>query len=207
MAIRDYGELDDIHLDVLREIGNIGSGTAATSLSDMLARRVDIAVPTIKILDYESVTEELGGPETMIIGMLLFLEGDVNGMIMFLLQKEFAHITLNALLGESLESFAELGEMEYSAMKEVANIMAGSYVNAISSMTGLNINISVPDVSIDMLGAIISVPAIYYANISDKIIFIGDAFNSDEEQAASHILMIPDMESLEKIMTNLGIDL
>ena len=55
MAIRDYGELDDIHLDVLREIGNIGSGNAATSLSDMLARRVDIAVPTIKILDYESV--------------------------------------------------------------------------------------------------------------------------------------------------------
>ena len=85
MAIHDYGELDDIHLDVLREIGNIGSGNAATSLSDMLARRVDIAVPTIKILDYGAVTEELGGPETMIIGMLLFLEGKVNVMIMFLL--------------------------------------------------------------------------------------------------------------------------
>ena len=61
MAIRDYGELDDIHLDVLREIGNIGSGNAATSLSDMLARRVDIAVPTIKILDYYRLQRSLAG--------------------------------------------------------------------------------------------------------------------------------------------------
>jgi chemotaxis protein CheC len=194
-------------MDVLREIGNIGSGNAATSLSNMLMRPVGINVPQIRILDYNQVVTALGGPETMIVGLLLSLSGDVTGMMMFLLQKDFAHMTLNALLGQAFNDFSEVDEMGYSAMTEVANIMAASYVNAVSTLTGLNINISVPDICIDMAGAILSVPAIHYANISDKIIFIEDEFSSQEENAISHILMIPDVESLQKIMTNLGIEI
>lgn len=207
MSLHSYEDLNDLHLDVLREIGNIGSGNAATSLSEMLTRPIDISVPTIRVLDYTEVVETLGGPETMIVGLLLSLGGDVSGMIMFLLHQDFAHMTLNSLLGENIQNFGEIDEMGYSAIQEVANIMAASYVNAISSMTGLAINISAPEMCIDMLGAILSVPAIHYANISDKIIFIEDEFNSENETAPSHILMIPDMDSLVKIMTNLGIEL
>ncbi len=207
MPLNSYNDLNDIQMDVLREIGNIGSGNAATSLSNMLMRPVGINVPQIKILDYNQVVTALGGPETMIVGLLLSLSGDVTGMMMFLLQQDFAHMTLNALLGQAFQDFSEVDEMGYSAMTEVANIMAASYVNAVSTLTGLNINISVPDICIDMAGAILSVPAIHYANISDKIIFIEDEFNSQEENAVSHILMIPDVESLQKIMTNLGIEI
>lgn len=207
MPLNNYDDLNDLQLDVLREIGNIGSGNAATSLSSMLARPVGIDVPKINLLDYNQVVSALGGPETMIVGLLLSLSGDVTGMMMFLLQKDFAHMALNALLGESFGDFSDVDELGYSAMKEVANIMAASYVNAVSTMTGLAINISVPDICIDMAGAILSVPAIHYANISDKIIFIEDEFNSNEERATSHILMIPDVESLQKIMTNLGIEI
>lgn len=207
MALNNFDELNPIQMDVLREIGNIGSGNAATSLSTMLAKPVNIAVPKIKILDYNQVTEALGGPETMVVGLLLSLENDLSGMIMFLLQRDFAHMTLNSLLGTSLEDFSQVDEMEYSAMKEVANIMAASYVNAVSSLTNLDIGISVPDICIDMVGAILSVPAIHYANISDKIIFIEDEFSSESERMVSHILMIPDTESLAKMMANLGIDI
>lgn len=207
MSIHDYDDLNSMHLDVLREIGNIGSGNAATSLSEMLFHPVDISVPTISILDYQKVVEELGGPETMIVGMLLSLEGDVNGMIMFLLNQDFAHVTLSQLLGQEIKSFQDIDEMGYSAMTEIGNIMAASYVNAIASLTGLSINISVPSICMDMLGAIISVPAIHYANVSDKIIFISDEFGGAGEDLSSHILMIPDMESLQRIMENLGIEL
>ena len=207
MALHNYDELNDLHLDVLREIGNIGSGNAATSLSDMLAHPVYITVPTVQILDYSQVVDDLGGPETMIVGLLLSLSGDVSGMMMFLLHQGFAHMTLNALIGEDIQSFAEIDEMGYSAIKEVSNIMAASFVNAISQMTGLMINISTPDMTIDMLGAIMSVPAIHYANISDKIIFIRDEFGNDTQRAPGHILMIPDVASLEKILTNLGIEI
>lgn len=206
MALNSYEDLNDLHLDVLREIGNIGSGNAATALSSMLDRPVNISVPRIRLLDYNEVIEALGGPEVMTVGMLLTLQGDVQGMMMFLLKQNFAHMTLSALLGYGINDFSEMDEMGYSAMTEVGNIMAGSYVNAIAAMTGLTIDISVPDICVDMVGAIMSVPAIHFANISDKIIFIQDEFDSDQEENTSHILMIPDVESLQKIMINLGME-
>ncbi|MDK2812932.1 MAG: chemotaxis protein CheC [Clostridiales bacterium] len=207
MALNTYDNLNDMQMDVLREIGNIGSGNAASSLASMLTSPVNISVPKVSILDYSEVVDQLGGPETMIVGLLLALDGDVNGMIMFLLHQNFAHMTLNALLGEDIKSFEDIDEMGYSALQEVANIMAASYINAISTMTDLSINISVPAMSIDMLGAILSVPSIHYANISDKIIFIEDEFTGQDLHAPSHILLIPDVDSLGKIMTNLGIEI
>ena len=210
MALHDYNELNDMHIDALREIGNIGSGNAASSLAMMLAVQVDISVPVVRILDYEQVMDELGGPEQMIVGLLLCLDGDVNGMIMFLLHQEFANKLLESLLGEDppdVGAQGEINEMAYSALQEVANIMAASYVNAIGSLTDLNINISVPSMCMDMLGAIPSVPATHYANISDKMIFIEDKFSGENLETPNHILLIPDVESLGKIMDRLGIEL
>ena len=210
MPLHNYNDLNDLHIDALREIGNIGSGNAASSLAMMLAVQVDISVPTVRILDYEQVMEELGGPEQMIVGLLLCLDGDVNGMIMFLLHQEFANRLLESLLGEDTPDVGaqgEIDEMAYSALQEVANIMAASYVNAIGSLTELNINISVPSMCVDMLGAILSVPAIQYANISDKMIFIEDKFSGENLDTPNHILLIPDVESLGKIMDRLGIEL
>lgn len=206
MALTNFTDLNEMQLDALREIGNIGSGNAASALSSMLDRPVDIAVPKIKILDYDAVTEQLGGPEQLLVGLLFSLEGDVSGMIMFLLQKEFAHMVLNTLLGTTLEENGEVDEMSESAIQEVGNIMAASYINAMAELTGLSINLSVPSLCIDMAGSILSVPAIYYANISDKIILIEDEFNRTSDAAQSHVLLIPEVESLQKIMQSLGLE-
>lgn len=207
MAIKDYDDLNEIQMDVLKEIGNIGAGNAATSLADMLMTPIDISVPVVRILDYEEATERLGGPETMIVGLMIQLEGDFQGMIMFLLEKEFAIHTLNTLMGTEINSFTELDEVALSAFKELANIMAASYVNTIASMTGMRIDLTVPDLCIDMLGAILSVPAIHYANISDKIILIEGEFNGEDSKSTNHVLLLPDVESLDKIMSVLGIEL
>ncbi|MEA4892923.1 MAG: chemotaxis protein CheC [Peptococcaceae bacterium] len=206
MALKNYGDLNDMQLDALREIGNIGSGNAASSISLMLNRQVDIAVPVVRILDYQEVVENLGGPEQLLIGLLLSLQGQVTGMIMFLLHKDFAHLALNTLIGAEFDETSPLDEMGQSVIQEIGNIMAASYVNAIASLTGLEITISVPELCVDMAGAILSVPAIYYANISDKIIYIEDEFGHAEKRAASHILLIPEVDSLQKIMTSLGLD-
>ncbi|MCH4240074.1 MAG: chemotaxis protein CheC [Oscillospiraceae bacterium] len=206
MALHDLTDLNDMHLDVLREIGNIGSGNAASALSTMLAKPINIAVPKINVLDYNTAVDSLGGPENLLVSLLFTMTDDVKGMMIFLLQKDFAHMLINTLLGSDLKSFNDIGEIELSALKEVGNIMAASYVNAISTLADLRMNISVPDICIDMAGAILSVPAIHYANISDKIIFINDEFSAEGQNASSQVLMIPDMESLDKIMKNLGLD-
>lgn len=204
MTLNDYGDLNEMQLDALREIGNIGSGNAATALSQMLDRPVNIAVPQITVLDYQTVTEKLGGPEELMIGLLLTISGDLTGIIMFLLQKEFANMILSDLVGD-IGSFDGDDEMGSSAVMEVGNIMAASYVNAIASLTGLRIELSPPSLCMDMVGAILSVPTIYYADISDKILLIEDEFNNNVEHAASHVLLIPEVDALQKMMTSLGL--
>ena len=181
-----YEDLDEMQLDALREIGNIGSGNAATALSEMLNRQVDITVPQIGILEYAEVTESLGGPEQLLVGLMFQLHGDVTGMIMFLLKKEFAHLILQELMGIPFPENGELDEMSSSAIQEVGNIMAGSFANAIA-------------------GAILSAPAIYYANISDKIICIEDELSNGTKGAGTHVLMVPEVDSLQKIMESLGL--
>ena len=207
--MNNYDDLNDLHIDVLREIGNIGSGNAASALSTMLDRKVDISVPVVRVLDYAQVTEELGGPEELMAGLLLSLMGDVSGMIMFLLHKDFAHMVINTLTGMELENVGVLDEFSSSAICEVGNIMAASYVNAIASLTGLTIDITPPDICVDMVGAILSVPAIYFANMGDRIIFIQDEFDKQEDdtKSSSHILMLPEADSLNNIMTKLGLEL
>ena len=130
MAFENY-ELNEMQFDALKEIGNIGSGHAASALSSMLDRPIDINVPQIDILDYTEVVENLGGPENVLAGILMSLTGDVSGMIMFLIHKPFVKILLSNLLGMEIEDNLDLDEMGQSAIKEVGNIIAASYVNAI----------------------------------------------------------------------------
>ena len=206
MPSETFDKLNDMHIDALREIGNIGSGNAASALSTMLSCPVNISVPSVQILDYNTAVDQMGGPEQMIVGSLISLEGDVQGMILFLLQKNFSTMMIRTLLGNDAPDVESIDEMGYSAIQEVANIMAASYLNAIASLTGLTIGMSTPSLCIDMLGAILSVPTIYYANISDKIIYIEDEFSGHDFRAPSHILLIPDMDSLKNIMGKLGLE-
>ena len=203
MSFENY-ELNEMQFDALKEIGNIGSGHAASALSSMLDRPIDMNVPQISILDYNEVVNNLGGPENVLAGILMSLSGDVSGMIMFLIHKPFVKILLSNLLGMDIEDNFDLDEMSQSAIKEVGNIIAASYVNAIAELTSLSIEISPPELSVDMVGSVLSLPAIYYANISDKIIFIKDELDK-EDAASSQIILIPDVDSLKKIMESLGL--
>jgi chemotaxis protein CheC len=206
MALTDYSDLNDMHLDVLREIGNIGSGNAASSLSQMIGQAVYIDVPDVRILDSSQVIELMGGPETMIAGLMVCLTGNIEGMMMFLIDQRFAGVLLQALMGIENTDFNDIDDMSKSAIQEMSNIMTASFVNAIADMTGLTIDKTAPAICIDMLGAIMNVPATFFANMSDKILFIQNEFGSEEPKAPAHIIMMPDIESLTRLMGSLGIE-
>ncbi len=203
----NYDNLNDLQIDVLKEIGNIGAGNAATTLSMMLSKKVDMSVPKVNIIDIQEISNILGGPENQVVGILFTISQDVEGMMMFILKQEFAHLVVNQLMGRDLESFSDFEEMDLSALKEIGNIMAASYVNAISSLTNLGINISVPSIAIDMAGAILSVPAIEFGKIGDKVLFIEEEFMGDGENVDSYLLLIPEIDSLHKILKILGVEL
>ena len=153
-------EVSTTYFDVLKEIGNIGAGNATTALASMLQSKVDMKVPNVMVVEFKDVGTLLGGEEQEMAGAYLGVEGDITGSILFLTKKEAALGVAKKLLGEYCGD--ELGEMECSAVKEVSNIITGSYLNALATLTGLTIYPSVPDLCVDMAGAILSVPAIQF---------------------------------------------
>lgn len=201
----NFEELNNMQIDVLKEIGNIGAGNAATALAKILNKKIDMDVPKAKILEFQEVTEILGGAEILVSGILLKVSGDITGDIMFILELKAAHILVNILLGKPLDSITEFSEIEISALKEIGNILAGSYLSSLSCLTGLKIYPSVPELAIDMAGAIISVPAIEFGKIGDTVLYIETEFSEGSNKVIGNFFLIPDVESYDTLLRALGV--
>jgi len=198
-------DLNSMHIDVLKEIGNIGAGNAATALAKMLNKRIDMEVPKVKILEFKDVNEILGGAEILVVGILLRITGDLSGYIMFILEYNAAHLLVNILMGKPSSDLNEFSELEASALKEIGNILAGSYISALSSLTNLKISPSVPDMAVDMAGAILSVPAIEFGKVGDTVLYIETEFSEGSAKVIGDFFLIPDVESYDVLLKALGV--
>ncbi|HOA55542.1 MAG: chemotaxis protein CheC [Clostridiaceae bacterium] len=210
--VKNINDLNSIHIDVLREIGNIGAGNAATALAKLLNRKIDMDIPRVKIMDFREVSETLGGAELPVAGIMLKVTGDLTGNILFVLKQQAAVILVNMLMGKPLdsiddtdESYHEFDEMEISALKEIGNILAGSYLSSLSTLTNLNIAPSVPDLAIDMAGAILSVPAIEFGKVGDTVLYIETEFTEGDKRVVGDFFLIPDVDTYSVLMNALGV--
>lgn len=202
--MKDYlDRMNNTVIDILKEIGNIGAGNAATALAKMIDRKIDMNVPKVNILDFNDVPDLMGGPETLVTGVYFKIEGDLEGSIMFLLDIESSK-TLIKLLMNGYES-DKFDEFTTSALQEIGNILSGSYVSSLSSLTGLNIKISIPSLAIDMAGAILSVPAIHFGQVSDNILIIETEFLQGNDNVRGFFFLIPDYDSYGTLLKSLGV--
>ena len=203
MSKFDLNHVSRQYFDILKELGNIGAGNATTALAQMLGCKVDMKVPQVKLLKFQEVGAAMGGEEQIMAGVYLLVEGDITGSIMFLLKEDAAHDLVNKLMGVSGPDSGEFSEMELSALKEIGNIITGAYLNSLSMLTNMKIIPSVPDLSIDMAGAILSVPAIEFGALGDRILLIQTQF-TDDKLLDGFFILVPDLESYDKIMASLG---
>lgn len=197
-------QVTENYYDVLKELGNIGAGNAMTALSQMLQCKVDMKVPQVKLLEFSEVGEIMGGEEQIMVGVLLGVEGDITGSMMFMVEEESAKHLIQKITMGMLPAGTEFEEMGLSAMKEVGNIITGAYLNSLSTLTNLKIYPTPPALTVDMAGAILSVPAIQFGIFGDKILMIQSQFY-DEIQLDGYFILIPDLESYAKILTALGL--
>lgn len=197
-------DLNSLQIDVLREIGNIGAGNAATALSKMISKRIDMDVPKVNILEFRNVAELVGGPEVEVVGIYFKVTGDIEGSIMFLMEKHSAKFLTNLLMGME-DTGNTLSEMEFSALQEVGNILAGSYLSSLSSLTGLKLIVSIPSLALDMAGAILSVPVILFGQVGDKVMLIETDFQEGSNHVKGNFFLIPDEDSFEILLKSLGV--
>ena len=174
--MKNYSDLNSLELDTLKEIGSIGTGNAATALSSLIGQQVRIEMPEVRIMGYNEAIEWIGGPEEITAGVLVKMSGQVNGIMLSVQQLEFVNLVLESMLGKGVEDYSGLHEMECSALIEVGNIMISTFINALSSLAGIDIELTVPAFTVDMQGAIMTVPMAEYGGQSDYIMTIGGNF-------------------------------
>ena len=199
------------NLDVLREIGNIGGGNAVTALASLLGREINMSDPVAQVVDFNAISNMLSGPETYIAGVLVDMAGDLNGYILLVLEISNAYELVSMVLNEERPlpenlSAEDFGDMELSALTEIANILIGSYLSSLCSLTDMNIQPSVPAIAMDMLGAIMSIVAIQYGQIGDSVLLLSTTFNDMDKEMSGNFFLVPDYESYKKLMISLGMD-
>ncbi len=199
-------EINTVYFDVLREIGNIGAGNATTALAKMLDMKIDMKVPNVQLLEFKDLAAVISSEDEPVMGILLEVESDIAGSMMFFLELDSAHYLVNKLMMRDPDSREEFTEMDLSALKEIGNIIAGSYLSALSSLTNMTITSSIPYLCIDMAGAILSVPAIEFGKYGDKALLIQTEFG-DEVRINGYFILLPELDSYEKILNSLGIQL
>ena len=204
MANMSLEQVTENYYDVLKEIGNIGAGNAMTALSQMLQCKGDMKVPQVRLLEFSEVGDMIGGEEQIMVGVLLGVEGDITGSMMFMVQEDSARHLIQKITMGMLPEGMEFEEMGLSAMREVGNIITGAYLNSLSTLTNLKIYPTPPALTVDMAGAILSVPAIQFGIFGDKILMIQSQFY-DEIELDGYFILIPDLESYAKILTSLGL--
>lgn len=196
--------INNMYVDVLREIGNIGAGNATTAIANMLGSRLNMQVPKVQLMEASELGGAICDEEETIVGIFLEICNDISGSIMFLMRMDSAHVIVNKLMMRDPEYNEPFDEMDLSALKEIGNIIAASYLSALSSLTGLRIQPSVPYIAVDMAAAILSVPAIQFGQYGDNALFIETELGDDVMMQGYFILM-PEQESYSKILASLGI--
>lgn len=198
-------ELSEAQLDALNEVGTIGAGHASTALSQMTTKKILIKVPTTNIVELERVPEIIGGAERLIVGTFFQILGDVRGDIMLVFTKEQAIYLANTLLGK--EGDPEfLTEEKESALKELGNILVGSYLNALSALTGLTSLLSVPHLSYDMAGAVVDPLIVELAQKVEDVLVIETEFIFTSKASAAKLFVFFDSESFSTILKAIGMD-
>ncbi|MDX8046960.1 chemotaxis protein CheC [Gracilibacillus sp. S3-1-1] len=205
-------ELDKLqgqHLDVLREVGNIGAGNAATALSGLLSKKIDMNVPAIKVVGFNELMEYVGGPEQVIVSVFLRIQGDAPGNMFFVLSPEEASSLVTELTGATADNLEE-NELAISAISEIGNILSGSYLSALSDFTSINMQPTVPNVAIDMAAAILMQGLLEMSQENDYAIIIDTTIEEEVQQSKEsikgHFFLLPDPDSFDEIFQALGVE-
>ena len=205
MKLKSYEDMNLLELDVMKEISSIGTSHAATSLSKLLQKEVRISIPEVSVLGYDETVNRIGDIEELVAATLVQMSNEVNGLMLFIFKLDLANVVLEKLIGVRYDSFEQLDELAYSALEEIGNIIICSYVNAFTQLVGVEIDLSVPSSTLNMLGGILTVPIAEYGYETDKLMYINAEFIADGVRLSDGLLMLPDIESLNRILEKLGV--
>jgi chemotaxis protein CheC len=193
----------DNQKDALKEIGNICAGNAATALSQLLDRKISIVVPRILFIPIEEVPQAVGGEDQLVVGLMLRVLGDLPSNIIFIFSQKDAIALASLLTGKQVSNSSIMTDLERSALKEVGVILANAYLGALGSFVGLGLVPTVPELIMDMAGAIVDYILIELSCKSEFALLVESEFLEPTASVTGHFFLIPNPEGLELILRSI----
>lgn len=201
-----YPELSSTHMDALREISNIGMGNALTSLAQLVNRRINMKVPVATFMPFEETISLVGGPEELVSCVSVRMSGEVPGLVLFVFNSESTLKLVDMLMGLEIGTTEELDDIGQSAVMEVGNVLSGSFVGALYSLTSLEMKSAVPLFAYDMLGAILTSLMVASGRAEDQVLVIETGLFQEhaEVDIKGHFFMLTEPGSISKLFNALG---
>jgi len=201
-----FENLNESHIDLFKEIGNIGAGNAATSLSMMMNTKIEISVPSAVIVPISKISEVFENPEEIVTGVRMRLKGEISGFILFVIDSNGTKKILEKLVGYSPDNLLSIDEMSKSALLELGNIVCGSYIIALSNFSGLNTNSHVPELTVDMITAIVAETCLDLMDYEDYTLIIETDIIIENENIKAFLMFLPESDSMRKILKKMGME-
>ena len=198
-------EISERQKDLLKEIGNIGTGNAATAISFMINRKVEISVPEVEVVPVSQVIFVAQDPEEVVVGVKMPVRGDLEGDVLLIMGSIVAKKIAEILLGSAPEDLLQIDEFSLSALKEVGNIMCGTYVSALANFLDLKIETLPPDLVVDMISAIFAEVSIQDVEGEEEVVLVETLLRIEGEELTSYMMLIPKPGFLNKIFERMGV--
>lgn len=199
MSIQDYSDLNEVHKDALLELGNIGTGSALTSLSQLVDKPIKMDLPCIRILALDELFESVEFQSNPNVGVVIEVHGDLECVVTFMLSASFSRVMAEELTGEPLDDVRCMNEMQRSVICEIGNIMCNSYLNALASLLQADLAVSVPTLDVGSCEEVLGSFSREFPDENAELLFIQNTFHYMDRDYLSYILLSPRFSSLRRI--------
>lgn len=198
-------QLSDLQLDALREVGSVGAGHAATALSQLVGRPVDLTVPILQVMPVGDVPGLLGGREELVGAVYARLLGDIAGGVLFIAQRQASLALVDLLQGKSVGASKTFGHEEEALFTHTASVLISAYLAAVARMADLYLLPSKASFALDMVGAILQMATLEVGMKAESAVLVRTAFANDETRVEASLFFLPDPDSFEVLLGRLGV--
>lgn len=181
-----------------------GISNALAGLSQMVGQELKVTGLDLRQFPAKHAAQLLGGPEEMVVGIYLTIEGDATGHLMLIHEPSIAFQLIDLQMGQPLGTTTVMGEMEASVMGEMGNITGSFFLNAIADATNLTLTPSPPAVMIDMAGAILGIALTKIMQEQDDLLVVSADFGTENQQMSGNFLVMPTTDFLRTILNHSG---
>lgn len=200
-----FEDMSELQLDALREVGGIGAGHAATALSQLVDRPIELAVPTMEIVEVTAVPGIFGGPERLVGAVYSRMVGDITGGILFMIDREAAMALVDLMHGRAVGTTVALGHEEEQLIRHVASILISAYLAAIARMAGIDVLPTAASLNLDMAGALLQAVTAEIGMVSTHAALVRTSFVDEASSVEAVLFFVPDPDGLSTILARLGI--